>query len=243
MTIHIAMWSGPRNLSTALMRSFSSRHDTFVSDEPFYGAYLRETGDPQPMADDVIASMDCDWHSVARSLAESSPDGSAIWYQKHMSHHMEGPISIADFPDHRHAFLIRDPRRVAASYANKRTAIRPEHLGTSRQRRYFEQVAERTGSPPPVIDSADVLADPAKVLSRLCAALGIDWDPAMLAWNRGPHPRDGVWQRHWYDAVNASTGFGPPPGHLPELPADYAAVADACMTDYEALARHRILPH
>lgn len=243
MTIHIAMWSGPRNLSTAMMRSFSSRRDTLVSDEPFYGAYLRETGDPQPMADAVMASMDCDWHSVAHSLAQSPPDGSAIWYQKHMSHHMEGPVSIADFPRHRHAFLIRDPRRVAASYANKRTAIRPEHLGTARQRAYFERIAERVGTPPPVIDSADVLADPAKVLSRLCEGLGIEWDPAMLAWDKGPHRSDGVWQSHWYDAVNASTGFGPAPGPLPELTDDYAAVAAACMADYEALARHRILPH
>lgn len=242
MTIHIAMWSGPRNLSTAMMRSFSSRSDTFVSDEPFYGAYLRETGDPQPMGDTVMASMDCTWHSVAHNISQQAPDGSAIWYQKHMSHHMEGPVSITDFPEHRHAFLIRDPRRVAASYANKRTAIRPDHLGTARQREYFELVADRAGSPPPVIDSADVLASPAGVLARLCSALGIEWSPAMLSWKTGPHPQDGVWQSHWYDAVNASTGFGSPPGPLPVLSDDYAAVAAACMADYEALARYRILP-
>lgn len=238
MTIRIAMWSGPRNLSTAMMRSFSSRADTFVSDEPFYGAYLEETGDPQPMMDAVMASMDCDWQSVAEIMRGDPPDGSPVWYQKHMSHHMEGPVSIADFPDHRHAFLIRDPARVAASYANKRTAIRPEHLGTARQREYFEIVADRLGHAPPVIDSADVLADPAGVLQRLCAALGITWDPAMLRWARGPHPQDGNWGVHWYDAVNASTGFGPPPGPVPELDAEYAAVAEACRPDYEALRAH-----
>ena len=146
MSIKIAMWSGPRNLSTAMMRAFSSRADCFVSDEPFYGAYLRQTGDPQPMMDQVMASMDCDWQSVASTLRGEAPGGEPLWYQKHMSHHMEGPISIADFPDMRHAFLIRDPVRVAASYANKRTAIRPEHLGTARQRAYFEHVADRTGS-------------------------------------------------------------------------------------------------
>jgi hypothetical protein len=235
VTIRIAMWSGPRNLSTALMRSFSSRADTFVSDEPFYGAYLKHTGDPQPMADEVIASMDCDWHSVAETMRGDPPDGSPIWYQKHMSHHMEGPVSIADLPEMRHAFLIRDPVRVAASYAAKRSAIRPDHLGTARQRRYFEQVMERLGHAPPVIDSADVLADPSGVLSRLCAALGIGWDRAMLSWSKGPHPHDGVWGSHWYDAVNASTGFGPAAEELPALEPDYAAVAEACRADYEAM--------
>lgn len=240
MTIHIAMWSGPRNLSTAMMRSFSSRADSFVSDEPFYGAYLRKTGDPQPMMDDVMASMDCDWQSVAAALRGSSPGGQGIWYQKHMSHHMEGPVSIADFPHMRHAFLIRDPVRVAASYADKRSAIRAEHLGTARQRAYFETVADRLGHAPPVIDSAAVLADPPGVLEKLCHALDIPWDPAMLAWDHGPHPQDGIWGAHWYDKVNASTGFGPAPGPLPVLDEDYARVAKACREDYEALSRYAI---
>ena len=235
MTVHICMWSGPRNLSTAMMRSFSSRADTFVSDEPFYGAYLRTTRDDQPMADQVIAAMDCDWHSVAQTLRGPCPDGSPVWYQKHMSHHMEGPVTIADFPDARHAFLIRDPRRVAASYAAKRSAIRPEHLGTARQRRYFEMIADRAGSAPPVIDSDAVLADPAGHLAKLCARLGLTWDPAMLHWRVGPHPQDGIWEAHWYDAVNASTGFGPPAGALPDLPAEYAVVAESCMADYHAM--------
>lgn len=240
MTIRIAMWSGPRNLSTAMMRSFASRADTFVTDEPFYGAYLRETGDPQPMMDEVMASMDCAWHSVARKMRGNAPDASPVWYQKHMSHHMEGPVSIDDLPDHRHAFLIRDPLRVAASYANKRTAIRPEHLGTARQREYFERAADRLGHAPPVIDSAEVLAAPAQVLAKLCAALGIAWDEAMLSWRSGPHPQDGVWGLHWYDSVNASTGFGSPPSGLPELSDDYRRVADACRADYEALKVHAI---
>ena len=157
-----------------------------------------------------------------------------------MSHHMEGPVSIADFPGHRHAFLIRDPARVAASYAAKRTAIRPEHLGTARQRTYFEAEAEKLGHAPPVIDSTDVLTNPAGVLERLCAALGIAWDPAILGWAPGPHPQDGVWGAHWYDGVNASTGFGSPPGDLPTLAPEFADVAAACRGDYEAMRRYAI---
>lgn len=240
MTIRIAMWSGPRNLSTAMMRSFSSRADTFVSDEPFYGAYLKETRDPQPMIDEIIASMDCDWQSVAQTMNGHAPDSSPIWYQKHMPHHMEGSVSIRDLPDARHAFLIRDPARVAASYANKRTAIRPEHLGVTRQREYFDFEADRLGHAPPVIDSADILGNPAGMLEKLCTALGIDWNPVMLVWPKGPHPQDGVWGAHWYDKVNASTGFGGPPGPAPQLDDDYRRVADACVDDYEALRAYSI---
>ncbi len=240
MTLRIAMWSGPRNLSTAMMRSFGARADTFVSDEPFYGAYLKATGDRQPMADEVIADMECDWHAVTAAQNGAAPDGSAIWYQKHMPHHMEGPVSILDLPNARHAFLIRDPIRVAASYANKRTEIRAEHLGIARQREYFEMEANRTGKAPPVIDSADILSDPEQMLTKLCAALGIVWDPAMLSWAKGPHREDGIWGTHWYDKVNASTGFGGPPGDMPTLGEEYQKTADACRDDYEFMRKHAI---
>lgn len=144
MTIRIAMWSGPRNLSTAMMRSFGSRADTFVSDEPFYGAYLKATGDPQPMADEVMASMDCDWHCVARTMTGQCPAGAAIWYQKHMAHHMVGPIAHDDLPGLRHAFLIRDPERVIASYAAKRSRFGPT-ISAASARSSFSS-ARRIGS-------------------------------------------------------------------------------------------------
>ena len=238
MTLRIAMWSGPRNLSTAMMRSFGSRADTTVSDEPFYGAYLKATGDDQPMKDAVIASMDCDWRSVARTM--SGPAPAPIWYQKHMAHHMEGPVGIGDLPDHVHAFLIRDPAKVVASYAAKRVQVRPEHLGISRQREYFDREADRLGHAPPVVDSADILRAPAALLARLCAALGIEWDPAMLGWAAGRRDTDGVWASHWYGAVEASTGFGPPDDSPVALDADARAVADACRPHYDYLAGFRI---
>ena len=122
------MWSGPRNISTAMMRSFSSRPDCFVSDEPFYGAFLKATGAAHPMRDDVIESMETDWRRVAEALAGDPPDGSPIWYQKHMAHHMVGPIAHDDLPGLQHAFLIRDPARVVASYAAKRVAVRSPPL-------------------------------------------------------------------------------------------------------------------
>ena len=238
--LRIAMWSGPRNISTAMMRSFSSRADCAVSDEPFYGCFLKHSGADHPMREAVIASMDCDWQSVAATLAGPAPGGQPVWYQKHMPHHMVGPIAPDDLSGVVHAFLIRDPARMAASYAAKRETVTPEDLGVAAQRAFFDRVADRIGQAPPVIDSADVLRDPAGTLSALCAALGIELETAMLSWAPGRHAADGVWADHWYGRVEASTGFGAPEGEPQPLTPALAAVANACRADYLAMATHRL---
>ncbi|MBV8908721.1 MAG: HAD family hydrolase [Sphingomonas sp.] len=240
MTIHVAMWSGPRNLSTAMMRSFGSRADTFVSDEPFYGAFLKDTGADHPMRDEVIAAMDCDWRSVVQTLRGDAPDGSPIWYQKHMWHHMTGRIGYDDFAGFTHAFLIREPERMIASYLRKREAAAFENFGMDRQAEFFEREADRLGHAPPVIDANDVLANTQGVLSRLCDALRIAWDPVMLSWPPGLRDTDGPWAPHWYGAVEASTGFGPPETDDVELPDEARRVAERCRPYYEQLAAHRI---
>lgn len=240
MTIHIAMWSGPRNLSTAMMRSFDSRSDTFVSDEPFYGAFLKDSGAPHPMRDEVIAAMDCDWRSVMADLGGPAPDGSPVWYQKHMWHHMVGPIGYQDFDGFTHAFLIREPERMIASYLRKRESAAFEDFGLERQAEFFEREADRLGAAPPVIDANEVLANPEAVLSKLCAALGIAWDHMMLAWPPGRRPTDGPWAPHWYGAVEASTGFGPPETDPIDLNDEALHLAERCRPYYERLAEHRL---
>ena len=234
------MWSGPRNLSTAMMRSFGSRADTFVSDEPFYGAFLKTNGADHPMREEVIAAMYCEWRGVARSLAGPAPDGSPIWYQKHMWHHMVGPVGYDDFAGFTHAFLIREPEQMIASYLRKREAAAFEDFGLERQAEFFEREADRLGTPPPVVDANDVLANPAGTLSKLCAALGIAWDDAMLSWAPGPRLTDGPWAPHWYSAVEASTGFGPPESDPVELPKDARRLAERCRPYYQRLAAHKL---
>lgn len=240
MTRHIAMWSGPRNLSTAMMRSFGNRSDAYVSDEPFYGCFLKATGADHPMREEVIAAMDCGWDSVMASLKRDPPDGSPIWYQKHMWHHMTGPVGYDDFGGFTHAFLIRAPERMIASYLRKRESAAFEDFGLERQAEFFEREADRLGRAPPVIDANDVLAEPRAVLSKLCAALEIPWNEAMLSWPPGPRSTDGPWARHWYGAVEASTGFGPPETEAVELPDDARRLADRMRPFYGRIAAHRL---
>jgi sulfotransferase family protein len=242
VTTRIAMWSGPRNLSTAMLRSFGSREDTFVSDEPFYGCFLKTSGADHPMREETIAAMDCDWASVIASLRSNAPDGSSIWYQKHMWHHMVGPIGYGDFEGFTHAFLIREPERMIASYLRRRESAAFENFGLDRQAEFFEREADRLGHAPPVIDAHDVLQNPYTVLTKLCGALGIPWEIAMLSWLPGPRPTDGPWALHWYGAVEASTGFGPPETEPVELPEEAQRLADRCRPYYERLAVHRLRP-
>jgi len=180
VTLRIAMWSGPRNLSTAMMRSFGSRADTFVSDEPFYGAFLKTSGADHPMREAVIAAMECDWRNVMEGLRGPAPSGSPIWYQKHMWHHMAGPVGYDDFAGFTHAFLIREPERMIASYLRKREAAAFENFGLDRQAEFFEREADRLGYAPPVIDANDVLTSPEGMLTRRTrsAAFTATW-PAM----------------------------------------------------------------
>ena len=248
MTKRIAMWSGPRNLSTAMMRSFGSRSDTFVSDEPFYGCFLKTSGADHPMREETIAAMDTDWHSVMASLRGPIPEGQSldrgtvpnIWYQKHMWHHMVGPIGYEDFGGFTHAFLIREPERMIASYLRKRESAAFDDFGLERQAEFFEREAHRLGRAPAVIDANDVLADPEGVLSKLCEALGIAWDPAMLSWGSGRRDTDGAWAPHWYGAVEKSTGFGPPEVDGVDLPDDARRLAERCRAYYDQLAKYRL---
>jgi hypothetical protein len=239
--VRIAMWSGPRNISTAMMRSFGARPDTHVVDEPFYAAYLAGSGIDHPMREEVLASQPIDWRRVAQGLLAEPPSGRRIVYQKHMTHHMLPGFGLDWMTSCRSAFLIRDPQLVLASYTAKRSDVGLADIGVVRQAEIFAREADRIGEAPPVIEGADVLRDPAGALSRLCAALQIPWTDAMLSWPAGRRETDGVWAPAWYEAVEKSTGFGPPPGAArPQLSDQLRRIADEARPHYEALARWKI---
>ena len=235
------MWSGPRNISTAMMRSFENRADCAVVDEPFYAAYLAQTGLDHPMTAQVLASQSTDWREVARGLVEDEP--AAVYYQKQMTHHMLPGVDMTWTEHLRNAFLIREPEAVLASYVAKRAEVTLDDIGFVRQRELFDREADRLGAAPPVVRGADVLADPRGVLTRLCEALGVPFDAAMLRWPAGRRDTDGVWAPAWYEAVERSTGFeAPARKENPPLTDDLQRIADAARPHYEALAAHRIRP-
>jgi hypothetical protein len=223
-----------------MMRSFGNRADTVVVDEPLYAAYLRATGLEHPGRDDILAAQDDDWRVVTAGLTGPVPGGADVYYQKHMTHHLLPDMGRDWLRLVTNAFLVRDPAGVVASYARVRGEPTLEDLGFPQQVEIFRACADSDGSAPPVVDAADVLADPAAVLSALCARIGIPFDPAMLSWPAGPRPTDGVWAAHWYASVEASTGFGPRPSAPAQVPDHLRDLLDRCRPYYDELAAHRI---
>ena len=235
--LRIAMWSGPRNLSTAMMRSFGARGDCTCVDEPFYAYYLAETGLDHPMRDAVLASQPQDWRAARDALMAQV--AAPIQYQKHMVQHLLPGMDTGWLDGLTNVFLIREPERVAASFADKRGLPDADELGFRRQRELFDELTAR-GLHPVVIDSADIRRAPEPALRALCAAIGIAFTDRMLHWSAGPKPEDGVWGAHWYDAVNRSTGFAGAEGPLPVLTGELASLAADLRPDYEAVGRHRL---
>jgi hypothetical protein len=242
MTVRIAMWSWPRNISTAMMRSWENRPDCSVVDEPFYACYLAETGLEHPCRDAIIASQGTARDEVVDQLTTGEV-ATPLQYQKHMTHHMPRGMDLAWCAGLRHCFLIRDPAEVIASYLQKMPVVSEDAIGIVRQAELFEEIAAITGAMPAVIDSADVLRDPEGILCQLCHALNVSWEAsAMLSWPAGSRTSDGVWAPHWYQSVEASTGFAPYRPRQPKLAGDARALAEAMAPCYQRLAEHRLQP-
>ena len=230
--MRIAMWSGPRNLSTAMMYAFGNRPDCTAVDEPFYAAYLAQSGVDHPMRQAILSSQATDPFAVVERLLAPSPKPHQ--YLKLMAHHM-----LAGFPlDWAHGaaniHLIRHPARVIASYTNKRETITLDDIGFPQAERIHAAL------PGPIIDSADIRAAPDAMLRALCSTIDLPFDPAMLHWPAGPKPFDGAWASHWYDAVHRSTGFAAAEGPLPDVSRAHRPLLDEAMPIYEALYRNRL---
>jgi hypothetical protein len=236
----IAMWSGPRNISTALMRSWGNRPDTFVCDEPLYAHYLLKTGAPHPGADEIIRHQENDWRKVVAWLTGDVPHGKRVFYQKHMTHHLLPDIDRGWLDQVTNAFLIRAPREVVISLDRVVPNPRLEDTGLPQQLEIFSLVRRRTGAVPPVLDARDVLDNPDRQLRLLCAALEIEFTEAMLSWPPGPRDTDGVWAKRWYGAALQSTSFQPYQPRNDPVPAHLAGLLDQAEAIYRQLYEHRL---
>ena len=234
------MWSGPRNISTALMRSWGNRPDTIVCDEPLYAHYLAVTDRDHPGAAEVIADHETDPDTVIAWLTGPVPDGRPVFFQKHMAHHLLDDIDRAWLDQVTNCFLIRNPREMLTSLVNNVPEPTLQDTGLPQQVEIFERVRARTGRVPPVLDARDVLEDPQRLLRLLCDAIGVEFTDAMLSWPPGRRDTDGIWARHWYDAVEASTGFNPYRPKPDPVPPQLADLHEQCVGYYETLHRHRL---
>jgi hypothetical protein len=238
--LRIAMWSGPRNISTAMMRAWENRADTAVVDEPFYAFYLSRTRKAHPGAAEIIEAGETNWRKIVDGLCNDRPDAKSITYQKQMTHHLLPEIDRDWLTRLTNCFLIRDPAEVIVSYRKKNDEPALADLGFVQQAAIFEFVREQTGGIPPVIDARDVLQTPERILRLLCDAIGVSFDPAMLSWPTGLRTTDGVWAKHWYGEVALSTSFQPYRPTRAIVPDDLREIHDHCREIYERLGQYRL---
>ncbi len=237
MTVRVAMWSGPRNISTAMMRAWENRPDCIVVDEPFYASYLARTGIDHPGRDESVASQPTDPDEVIRSLSADPHDMDAeVHYAKQMTHHLADDQDLGWAGAFRNVLLIRDPAEVVASYVRSREACEPADIGLVQQQRLLAALPDA----PPVIDAGDFLRSPEAYLRWLCDWLDIGFTGRMLHWPAGPRDSDGVWAPYWYDAVQRSTGFEPWRPRQVDLSPHDAVVAETCRPAYDALHARRL---
>lgn len=232
------MWSGPRNISTALMRAWGNRDDTYVCDEPFYAHYLEVTGIDHPGRDEILAIHERDWKKVVAWLTGDIPDGKPIFYQKHMAHHVLPNMDRGWLDDLTNVFLIRDPREMLTSLVKVTPNVNVEDTGLPQQWELFERLSE--GRTPPVLDAKDVLDNPRGLLERLCDEIGVSFTERMLNWDAGPRETDGVWAKYWYAAVEKSTGFQPYKPKSDEVPDSLNTLLEECNTLYDRLYECRM---
>src|SRR6266550_6654507 len=239
-TVRIAMWSGPRNISTAMMRAWGNRSDAFVVDEPFYAFYLNATGKKHPGAKEIIASGETDWRKVVALLAEHVPNSKPIFYQKQMTHHLLPDVDRQWLCRVTNCFLIRDPREVIVSYIKKQGDPTLEDLGFVQQAEIFDWVRAHTRATPPVIDARDVLENPKRILGLLCDAVGVEFRESMLSWPPGLRETDGSWAGHWYGEVAKTTSFQPYRPSQAKMPAHLEEIYEYCRKPYERLYEYRL---
>ena len=238
-TLRIAAWSGPRNISTAMLRSWENRPDTIVCDEPLYAHYLMETGLDHPGRDEVIAHHECDWEKVTAALL--APCDKPVFYQKHMSHHLLPNISRDWLSQLTNIFLIRNPREMMTSLTKQIPEPYIEETGLPQQLELFESLCDE-GETPIVLDSKDILQDPRGMLTSLCNSLGIPFYDEMLSWSAGQRDSDGIWSPHWYASVEASTGFAPWKPKEEQVPVELESLCLECEDIYMQLAARKMNP-
>ena len=232
MVKRICLWSGPRNVSTALMYSFSQRADTCVLDEPLYAHYLRVSKAPHPGAKEVLAVMENDGHRVVEQVILGNCDRPVL-FMKQMAHHLV-EIDRTFMAKVFNVLLIRDPADVLRSLVNQIPVPVIKDVGIADQYQLLKEL-EAFGQKPPVIDAKELLQDPSDVLSQLCQRIGVPFEDSMLSWPVGGCYADGIWAKYWYHNVHKSSGFQPYKEKSEPFPDRLLALLEECRPYYQEL--------
>ncbi len=235
----IAMWSGPRNISTALMRSFDNRPDCFVTDEPLYGHFLMETGYNHPGREEILRSQKTNWSDVTVELCGAIPYHKSVWYQKHMAHHLTENIDFSWTKSLTNCFLIRHPKDVITSFVKKFELNSERQLGFAQQKELFDWLSSETDFTPPIIEAKEITKNPKQVLTWLCEKLNIDFFESMLSWKKGNRETDGIWAKYWYENVEESSGFMPLSQNKNDIPKQWETIYAESLEIYEYLLSKR----
>ena len=240
--IRIAMWSGPRNISTALMRSFENRTDAYVTDEPFYAYFLKNSGEIHPAREQILKVQSSNWDEVSAMLTGNIPKDKNVWYQKHMAHHVFDDSNLEWTKDVINCFLIREPKEVINSYIKRFDLKNALQLGYSQQLKILNFIKDISGKEPIVMNAKDVLMDPETQLRGLCERVGVDFTSDMLSWPLGTRDTDGVWAPHWYSEVEKTTGFQPYTYANTSIEEKWSKIYESCLPDFELLNSYRMKP-
>jgi hypothetical protein len=234
------MWSGPRNLSTALMRSFENRTDTAVIDEPFYAHFLKQTNLNHPGRNEIISTLDSNWDNIVLKITGPIPHNKSIWYQKHMAQHNLEGCDLNWIKSFHNCILIRDPKYVIPSY-NKEYSLSDEKLlGYCQQLNLIRILEDEESITPPIFDATDILEKPEQALKNICISVGIRFSQKMLKWPKGKRKSDGVWAKYWYRNVENSSGFQPFQKKNIVIDKKLIPLYDKCLVDYNSMYEKRI---
>ena len=238
---YIAMWSGPRNISTALMRSFENRSDTVVLDEPFYAYFLKHTNLNHPGKEEIISTQECKWAKIVKKITGPVPQNKSIWYQKHMAQHNLEKYDISWIGKFKNCILIRDPKYVIPSYNKRYSFLHKNLLGYPQQLNIIRILEDTEGLTPPIFDASEILKNPRLALKKICNSIGISFSEKMLKWPKGKRKSDGVWSKYWYKNVESSSGFKPFRKKNITIEKKMSALYKDCLLDYNSMYEKRVV--
>ena len=233
----LSLWSGPRNVSTALMYSFLQHPAIHVIDEPLYAHYLSKTSVSHPGDKEVLLTMEHDGEKVLKKIVSETKKFQIV-FLKNMAHHWIG-LDSSWLDKYDNIFLIRDPKQMLPSLVNQLPKPILRDTGLKTQVEIYDRL-QKQGKQPIIIDAKYLLKNPKKILRIVFKHLGLPFSTRMLKWPKGPKREDGIWAKYWYHNVHQSEEFTPYYAKKEPFPEHLNELLDECTPYYQYLTKRSI---